>query len=127
LLLQRAPPCQLLPDRREVALRRLALGGGRRSLLLRLQGPGFFLVPPPPGGGAPLAGVVQPLGGERQVALQPPRLELRISQAALHLGATCLGRVPRLDPRLPLPLRPLEAGPLPWQGRRQLLGPLTQT
>jgi len=95
LLFQRAPPRQLLPDRREVALRHLALGGGRRPLPLRLQGAGFFLVPPPPGGGAPLAGVVQPLGGERQVALQPPRLDFRISQAALHLCATRLGRVPR--------------------------------
>src|SRR5439155_1591546 len=33
--------------------------------------------------------------GAPQVALQPPRLELRICQAALHLGATRLGRVPR--------------------------------
>src|SRR5207247_1144775 len=126
LLLEGGTTRQLLPDGREVALRRLALGRGRSALPLRLQGACFFLLPPLRRSGAPLTGIAQPLGGERQVTLQPPRLELRIGQAALHLRATRLGRRPRLDPGLPLPPRLLESGPLARQGCRQLLGPLPQ-
>ncbi len=127
LLLERRAACQLLPDRREVPLRRVALRGGRRPLPLRLERARVFLFPPLGCRGAPLAGVAQPLCGERQVALQPPRLELRVGQTALHLRATRLGRVARLDPGLPLPLRPLQLGPLAGQGRRQVLGPLAQS
>src|SRR6185295_17954900 len=121
LLLECRAPRQLLPDRREVPFRRVALRGGRGALSFRLERTRVFLLPPLCRRGAPLAGVAQPLGGQRQVALQPPRLELRVGQAALHLRAA------RLDPCLPLPLRPLQPGPLAGQGRRQLLGPLAQS
>ncbi len=126
LLLECRAARQLLPDRREVALRRCALGGGRGPLALRLEGTRILLLAPLPRRGAPLAGIAQPLGRERQVALQPPRLELRIGQAALHFGATRLGRVSCLHARVPFPLRLLQPGPLAGQGRGQLLGPLTQ-
>src|SRR5207253_2157579 len=86
--------------------------------------PSLRRLPPLRRGGAPLAGIAQPLGGERQVTLQPSRLELRIGQATLHLRATRLGRVPRLDPGLALLLRLLQSGPLARQGCRQLLSPL---
>src|SRR5205807_166672 len=127
LLLEGGTTRQLLPDRREVALRGLALGRSRSALPLRLQGACFFLLPPLRRSGAPLAGIAQPLGGERQVTLQPSRLELRIGQATLHLSATRLGRVPRLDPGLALLLRLLQSGPLARQGCRQLLSPLPQS
>src|SRR5207245_4503359 len=57
LLLECGAPRQLLPDRREVALRRRALGGGRHPLPLRLDRVRLFLLPPLPRCGAPLAGV----------------------------------------------------------------------
>src|SRR5712692_1203306 len=64
LLLAGGPGGELLPDRRQVALRRGALRRGRRTLALRLEGAPFFRVAALARRGAPLAGVAQPLGGE---------------------------------------------------------------
>ena len=126
LLLERGTTRQLLPHRPEVALRGRALGFRRRPLALRLQRALRFLLAPPAGGGAPLARIPQPLGGEREVALEATHLQPRLVQPALDVGAPCLGGVPGLDLRFAclLGVRLLRA--LRRKRRRQLLRPLPQ-
>src|SRR4029077_15485362 len=75
LLLERRPTRQLLPDRPEVALRGRALGLRRRPLALSLQGAPGLLLPPAARGGAALARVAEPLGGEREIALEAAHLQ----------------------------------------------------
>src|SRR5205807_2074781 len=126
LLLERGTTRQLLPRRPEVALRGRALGFRCRPLALRLQRAPRFLLAPPARGGAPLARIPQPLGGEREVALEATYVQPRLVQPALDVGAPCLGGVPGLDLRFAclLGVRLLRA--LRRKRRRQLLRPLPQ-
>ena len=73
-----------------------------------------------------MPGVAQPLGRERQIALEAPHFELGVGQAALDFGATRLARMARLGPCLALPLRFGESPALRRKRGRQMLGPLAE-
>src|SRR6266550_3577009 len=120
LLLPRSALRQLRLHAREIPLSRALLRRGRLSLALRLRRLDLGLRPVLSRFGAALSGVVQPLGREGEVALEPADLELRIGQAPLHLGARRFGRMARLRARLPRLLPLSEPGAGRRQGRPQL-------
>ena len=90
-----------------------------------LRAPRLLLASPARRGTA-LARVAQPLGGEREIALQTAYLQPRLIHAALDVGTSRLGRVPGLHLRLARLLRVRQLRPLRGERRRQLLGPLPQ-
>ena len=115
-----APALELRLDQAEVALGRGALRGRGFPLQLRLCSAGFLLRPALAGGHPALPGVMEPLRREGEVPLQPPHLEPRLGQAALHRRAPRLGRMPRLHPSFALPLRPHQPRALLGQGGCEL-------
>ena len=122
LLLPRAALLQLDVDAGEVPLRGGLLHRRGIPLALGLRCVGLRLGAILSGLGAPLAGVVQPLRGQREVTFEPADLELRVRQPALHLRAARLRRVTSLRPGLPLILALGEPRPSRRQGDAQLGG-----
>src|SRR5256885_7708892 len=126
VLLEGRTTHQLLPDRREVALRGGAFALRRRPLALGLRRAPRLLLTPPDGRGTALPRVAQPLGGEREIALQTAHLQPRLVHATLDVGASRLGGVPGLHLHLARLLRVRQLRALRGERRRQLFGSLPQ-
>ncbi|TMG78578.1 MAG: hypothetical protein E6H78_21255, partial [Betaproteobacteria bacterium] len=116
------PRAELSLHGREVALGGRALGGGRRMLAFRLRGAPLGLDALIRRRLAPLPGVAEPLGGEREITLEPPDLEPRVPQPAFDFGAPRFRRMPRLHAGFALVLRILEPGPCGGELLGQLAG-----
>src|SRR5437899_70636 len=120
VLLERRAVGELALDRAEIALRRPTLGGHGLALAVRAGDTSLRARPIEGRLGASLPRVVQPLGGEGQVAFQPSDLELRVVELPLDLGAAGLRRVPRLGAPFAGALRLGQPRALPRERRAEL-------